>query len=87
MCACVCEREREREREKVNTWVSGNLRSGKGFVWVTIAIGSGAGIVIDWDNWGGNKRCFVPFWIQVRGLSHRREGKCGLLCLCQQHEV
>ena len=45
---CVC--EREREREKVNTWVSGNLRSGKGFAWVTIAIGSGAGIVIDWGN-------------------------------------
>ena len=77
-------REREREKE-VNTWVSGNLRSGKGFVWVTIAIGSGAGIVIDWDNWGGNKRCFVHFRIQVRGLSHRREGKCGLLCLCQLH--
>ena len=38
------------KREKVNTWVSWNLRSGKGFVWVTIAIGSGAGIVIDWDN-------------------------------------
>ena len=47
-CVRVC--EREREREKVNTWVSGNLRSGKGFVWVTIATGSGAGIVIDWDN-------------------------------------
>ena len=41
---------RERERDKVNTWVSGNLRSGKRFVWVTIAIGSGAGIVIDWEN-------------------------------------
>ena len=27
---------------------------------------------------------FVPFRIQERGLSHRREGKCGLLCLCQQ---
>ena len=39
--------------------------------------------MIDWDNWGGNKHCFVPFRIQVRGLSHRREGKCGLLCLCQ----
>ena len=44
------ERERERERDKVNTWVNGNLRSGKGFVWVTIAIGSGAGVVIDWDD-------------------------------------
>ena len=44
------ERERERERKKVNTWVSGNLCSGKGFVWGTIAIGSGGGIVIDWDN-------------------------------------
>ena len=45
-----CVRLCERGRDKVNTWVSGNLCSGKGFVWVTIAIGSGAGIVIDWDN-------------------------------------
>ena len=71
------ERERERERDRVSTWVDGNLRSGKGFVWVTIAIGSGAGVVINWDNWGVDKRCFVPLWIQVRGLSSRREGKCG----------
>ena len=49
VCACV----REIEREKVNTWGRGNLHSGKGFVWVTIAIRSGAGIVIDWDNWVG----------------------------------
>ena len=33
----------------------------------------------------GINALFVPFWIQVRGLSHRREGKRGLLCLCQQH--
>ena len=54
---------------------------------MTIAIGSGAGIVIDWDNWGGNKRCFVLFRIQERGLSYRREGKCGLLCLCQLQAI
>ena len=54
-------RVRERERDKVNTWVNGNLRSGKGFVWVTIAIGSGAGVVINWDNWGVNKCCFCAF--------------------------
>ena len=38
--------------------MDGNLRSGKGFVWATIAIGSGAGVVINWDNWGVDKRCF-----------------------------
>ena len=38
--------------------MEGNLRSGKGFVWVTIAIGSGAGVVINWDNWGVDKHCF-----------------------------
>ena len=52
------ERERERERDGVNTWVDGNLRSGKGFVWATIAIGSGAGVVTNWGNWGVDKRCF-----------------------------
>ena len=25
---------------------------------------------------------FVPLWTQVKGLSNRREGKCGFLCLC-----
>ena len=25
---------------------------------------------------------FVPLWIQVRGLSNYREGKCGVFCLC-----
>ena len=52
---------RERETDKVSMWVNGNLRSGKGFVWVTIAIGIGAGVVINWDNWGVNKRCFCAF--------------------------
>ena len=43
--------------------------------------------MIDWDNWGENKCCFVHFRIQVRGSSHSREGKCGLLCLCQQEAI
>ena len=48
-CVCVCVRERERERQGQHVGKR-DLRSGKGFVWVTIAIGSGSGIVIDWDN-------------------------------------
>ena len=68
------ERERKRQGQRLSTWVDGNLRSGKGFVWVTIAIGSGAGVVISWDNWGVDKRYFCAFLGQCERIvqSQRR---------------
>ena len=81
---CVRERERERERERKGQHVGKReLMFREGICLGYYCNREWRWVVIDWDNWGGNKRCFVHFRIQVRGSSQSREGKCGLLCLCQ----